>query len=328
MRFLLILAAMLGVMLALIPNLIYLIVLGIGKLASFQVSYRPFAIVAGGLVLVLWGLLFYGYWWGRYRFQVKEVEYSSPALPAGFDGARAVHISDLHLDGWEGRRDELQKAVGIINGLHPEFIFFTGDLVSFSSEELNPFADILKGLEAPVYAVLGNHDYSPYDRRLTDEEREEMVRNLVRKERDILGWTVLLNESALIRRGGDTLAVAGVENQSCGVHDVVRRGRLDDALQGTEGLFRILLSHDPSHWRAEVLPRTDIPLTLSGHTHAMQTRILGFTPSKWLYPECDGLYTEEGRSLYVNIGLGGTLPFRIGARPEITLITFVRSNHQ
>lgn len=322
MGFLLVFAAIFGVMLALIVNLIYLIILGIGKLASFRVRYRPFAFTAAGLVLVLWGLLFYGHQWGRFRFQVKEVAYSNPALPAGFDGARAVHISDLHLDGWKGHEDELRKAVNIINGLHPDVIFFTGDLVSFSSKELDPFADILKGLEAPVYAILGNHDYSPYDRRLTDEDREAMVQDLIRKEREVLGWTVLLNESALIQRGGDTLAVVGVENQSCGMRNVVRRGRLADALQGTDGFFRILLSHDPTHWRAEVLPRTDIPLTLSGHTHAMQTRIFGLTPSKWVFPECDGLYTEDGRTLYVNIGLGGTLPFRIGAQPEITLITF------
>lgn len=325
MGFLLVFAAILGLMLVLIVSLIYLIIRVIGKLASFRVRYRPFAIIAAGLVLVLWGLLFYGYRWGRFRFQVKEVVYVNPALSAGFDGAKAVHISDLHLDGWKEHEDELQEVVNIINGLHPDVIFFTGDLVSLSSKELDPFADILKGLEAPVFSILGNHDYSPYDRRLSDEERDAMVRDLVRKEREVLGWTVLLNESALILRGGDTLAVAGVENQSCGVRGSVRRGRLADAIQGTDGLFCILLSHDPSHWRAEVLPQTDIPLTLSGHTHAMQTRFLGFSPSKWVFPECDGMYTEDGRSLYVNIGLGGTLPFRIGAQPEITLFTFSRS---
>ena len=92
-------------------------------------------------------------------------------------------------------------------------------------------------------------------------------------------------------------------------------------MSGQEKTFSILLTHDPSQWRKEVLPETDIPLTLSGHTHAMQLRLMGFTPSKWLYPECDGLYTQGKQYLYVNIGLGGTLPWRIGATPEITLIT-------
>jgi hypothetical protein len=200
-----------------------------------------------------------------------------------------------------------------------------------SPDELKPFVPILKQLRTnssllrgdnkkAVYAVLGNHDYMPYS-RIGLRERNAAVAKLVRMEREELGWAMLLNESEIIYRGSDSIAILGCENQSVGAHPVIQRGNLQKTLSGVNSTFSILLTHDPSQWRKEVVPETDIPLTLSGHTHAMQLRILGFTPSKWIYPECDGLYTEGQQHLYVNIGLGGTLPWRIGAAPEVTLIT-------
>lgn len=200
--------------------------------------------------------------------------------------------------------------------------------MSFDFHELEPLADVLKAMHATdgVVSILGNHDYDPYAPGLSPRERQARVDTLAHMQRHLLGWHLLLNEHMIIRRGTDSLAILGVENQSCGAHQVIRRGDLHRAMQGTDGMFRILLSHDPSHWRAEVLGQTDIPLTLSGHTHAMQFRILGFTPSRWVYPECDGRYDEQGQTLYVNIGLGGTLPMRIGATPEITLITLRSHN--
>ena len=326
MRFLLFGIVMIAVILALLPHIIFLLVKLVGMMAHFRVHYRPFGMAAIFLV-VAWVLTaIFGNVYGRFRHEVKQVQLSFESLPAAFDGLRIVHISDLHLDGWEGHGKELQQRVDEINALHPDIICFTGDLVSLSPDELKPFVPILRQLhtnpEGNVYAVLGNHDYMPYRHFDSDRERKAAVSELVRMEREELGWTVLLNESAVIHRGNDSIAILGCENQSVGAHPVIQRGDLRKTIQGVQcSMFSILLTHDPSQWRKEVLTGTDIPLTLSGHTHAMQLRVLGFTPSKWIYPECDGLYSEGKQHLYVNIGLGGTLPWRIGATPEITLIT-------
>ena len=227
------------------------------------------------------------------------------------------------------RENAENKALGNViwlkelKALKPDLICFTGDLVSRDYTELEPLLPILKQLQAKdgVVSIMGNHDYDPYESHLPARERQQKVERLQEMERDELGWRLLLNEHLIVHRGADSMAVIGVENQSCGAHRIIRRGRLAEAMAGTEGLFSILMSHDPSHWRAEVVGQTSIPLTLSGHTHAMQMRLMGFTPSKWIYPECDGRYDEGSQTLYVNIGLGGTLPMRIGARPEITLLT-------
>ena len=335
MRFLLFGIISIAVILALLPHIIFLLAKLVGLIVRFRISYRPFGVTALVLVVVWVLTAIYGNVYGRFRHEVKQVQLSFESLPAAFDGLRIVHISDLHLDGWEGHGYELQQRVDEINALHPDIICFTGDLISLSPDELKPFVPILRQLHTnsfllrgdkreAVYAVLGNHDYMPYTRFGSDREREAAVSELVRMEREELGWRVLLNESAVIRLGGDSIAILGCENQSVGTHPVIQRGDLRKTMKGSENAFSILLTHDPSQWRKEVLPETNIPLTLSGHTHAMQLRLLGFTPSKWLYPECDGLYTEGKQHLYVNIGLGGTLPWRIGATPEITLITLKR----
>lgn len=332
MRFLLFGIAIVAVLVALLPHIVYLLLKLAGMVAHFRVGYRSFGMTA--LVLVAaWVLTaLYGNFFGRFRHEVKQVQLSFSSLPAAFDGLRIVHISDIHLDGWKGHEGELRQRIDEINALEPDIICFTGDLVSLSPDELKPFVPILRQFRTKdgggIYAVLGNHDYMPYARFSCDRERNEAVARLVRTERNELGWTVLLNESEVIRRGQDSIAILGCENQSVGVHPVVQRGDLRKAVSGNENTFSILLTHDPSQWRKEVLPQTDIPLTLSGHTHAMQLRIMGFTPSKWLYPECDGLYAEGEQRLYVNIGLGGTLPWRIGATPEITLITLKKNKER
>lgn len=328
MRFLLFGIVTIALLLALLPHIVFLVAKLVGHIAYFRVGYRPFGMTALVLVVVWVLAAIFGNVYGRFRHEVKQVQLSFDSLPAAFDGLRIVHISDLHLDGWEGHGKELQQRVDEINGLHPDIICFTGDLISLSPNELKPFVPILRQLRTNqgghVYTVLGNHDYMPYTDFSDARERKDAVAKLVRMEREELGWTVLLNESEVIRHGGDSIAILGCENKSVGAHPVIQRGDLRKTIQGKDGIFCILLTHDPSQWRKEVLPETNIPLTLSGHTHAMQLRVLGFTPSKWLYPECDGLYTEGKQHLYVNIGLGGTLPWRIGATPEITLITLKR----
>ena len=330
MRFLIIGMVVVGAVLALLPHIVYLLAKLVSLVAPLRVNYRPFGLTALGLVALWIVAAVLGNVYGRFRHEVKEVQLSFEALPRVFDGLRIVHISDLHLEGWMGHERELQERIDEINALEPDLICFTGDLVSMGVDELKPFVPILRQLrakgEGQVYAVLGNHDYMPYNRSFNPRERTAAVDELVRMEREELGWEVLLNESAVVHRGNDSIAILGCENQSVGAHPVIQRGDLRKTMEGfdCEHTFSILLTHDPSQWRKEVLPQTRIPLTLSGHTHAMQLRILGFTPSKWIYPECDGLYTEGGQHLYVNIGLGSILPLRIGATPEITLLTLRR----
>ena len=329
MRFLIVGIVIIGALLALLPHIVYVLAKLVSLVSSLRVSYRPFGYVAFALVGIWFALFCFGNVYGRFRHEVKQVSLTFETLPEPFDGLRIVHISDLHLEGWTGHERQLKERIEEINALKPDIICFTGDLISMDVGELKPFVPILKALRAKeegrVYAVLGNHDYMPYNRSMNPRERTEAVAELVRMEREELGWTVLLNESAMIHRGKDSIAILGCENQSVGAHPVIQRGDLAKAMEGNEDNFSILLTHDPSQWRKEVLPESHIPLTLSGHTHAMQLRILGFTPSKWVYPECDGLYTEGDQHLYVNIGLGSILPWRIGATPEITLMTLNRA---
>lgn len=320
-RIILLFALVVTLFWASLPQVCYLLCALVARLFHGHVSYRPWAWASLVMVVLWWAMYAYGHYVGRFGIEVREHHYAHPTIPAAYDGYRIVHISDLHLDGWDGHETELQHVVQLINALRPHLIVFTGDLVSMSHTEIDAHIHVLRQLQAPdgVISVLGNHDYSPYLRGISASQRRVMLDSLCDKERHLLGWTLLCNEHRVLHRDGDSIAIVGVENQSCGAHSVVRRGQLHRALRGSEGMFRILLSHDPTHWRAEVLHQTDVPLTLSGHTHAMQMRVLGWTPSRWVYPECDGLYAEDGQSLYVNVGLGGTLPMRVGATPEVTL---------
>lgn len=320
--FIFIILVVVALFFALIPNVLYVLLKFISLFFSWSISYKPFGLTALVLLLV-WCLLFlYGNIFGRFRSEVTKFDYTNSYIPESFDGYNIVHISDIHLDGWKGHEKDLQKIVDKVNALSPDLICFTGDLVSLSPNETADFVSILKQLKAKdgVVSVLGNHDYIPYSRKKASD-REKDIEEIIRFEKETLGWTLLLNENITINHSNDSIAILGCENQSVGAHPVIQRGDLCRTMEHTDNMFRILLTHDPSQWRKEVVGKTTIPLTLSGHTHAMQFRIFGYTPSSFAYPECDGLYAEGKQSLYVNIGLGGTMPMRIGATPEITLIT-------
>ena len=270
---------------------------------------RPFTLVGVGLAL------------GITRFEVKEVEYSSPRLPDGFDGYRIVQLSDIHIGSWQGRQKSIQKLVDMANGQEADLIVFTGDLVNQQSHELDGFAPILSRLHAPdgVYSILGNHDYGTYYHWKSPEEESANLDYLLHQQA-AMGWTMLNNDHAIVWHKGDSIALVGVEND--GEPPFSQFADLPKALRGTDGMFKILLSHNPTHWRREVLPQSDIDLMLAGHTHAMQAIFFGHSLAELMYPEWRGMYTEGGRSLYVNIGIGYVgLPFRFGAWPEITVIT-------
>lgn len=282
---------------------------------------RPFTLVGIVLALYSFGCIAYGSFFGITRFEVKEVEYSSPRLPDGFDGYRIVQLSDIHIGSWQGRQKSIQKLVDMANGQKADLIVFTGDLVNQQSHELDAFAPILSQLHAPdgVYSILGNHDYGTYYRWKSPEEESANLDYLLRQE-GAMGWTMLNNDHAIVRHNGDSIALIGVEND--GEPPFSQFADLPKAIRGTDGMFKILLSHNPTHWRREVLPRSDIDLMLAGHTHAMQGIFFGHSLAELMYPEWRGMYTEGGRSLYVNIGIGYVgLPFRFGAWPEITVIT-------
>lgn len=255
----------------------------------------------------------------RNLFKVKNVEIIFEELPEAFDGYTIVHISDIHARSFEGRENRLQKAVDKINALDSDIIAFTGDLISMNPDELEDVTDILGDLKAKdgVFSVLGNHDYCMYS-DMSDDKKKESLEELMAKQRE-MGWKLLMNENFIIGRGRDSVAVVGVENTSPSRH-FPSKGNLTQAATGTEGMFRILLSHDPLHWETEIIAQ-DYPLTLSGHTHAMQFSLLGWSPSRYIFPQYRGLYSRNSQYLYVNPGLGETIfPARIGVMPEITLI--------
>ena len=277
----------------------------------------------------LWGLIslaippiaiMYGAFGERNKFEVNTVKLSFANLPESFDGYRIVHISDIHARSFEGREEHLRNAVRKINALKPDLIAFTGDLITLSPSELNSIGPILSKLKATdgVISVLGNHDYCQYT-RVDQATKARYLTELIEKQKQ-MGWNLLLNQNQIITRGQDTIAVIGVENTSTSKH-FPSKGNLMKASENTEGKFRILLSHDPLHWEAEIVGK-DYPLTLSGHTHAMQMTFFGWTPSSLIFKQSKGLYSIADQHLYVNIGLGETIfPARIGAAPEITLIT-------
>lgn len=315
----------LTVVLALLPHIVWLLMWIVSKVFRFTANYAPYGWTAIGLVALTWTLLAYGFFIGRWKVQQVEWTYENADIPASFNGMRIVHISDLHLSTFQDNPHKLEEFVEQINATHPDLICITGDLVSLRLEELAPHISTLRQLKAShgVCSVLGNHDFFLYSSQYrTDREKVTAVDSLAEMQRAQLGWHLLRNESYTITQGADTLTIIGVDNSNCSNQGfrTIHRGDLKKAMQGTSG-FRILLSHDPSHWTAEVIPHTDIPLTLSGHTHGAQIRLFGWTPASWVFNETCGRYDNGSQTLYINIGLGCTAPVRFGANPEITVIT-------
>lgn len=274
-------------------------------------------------------------WWGalvnRTTYEIKEVELTFENLPPAFDGYRIAQFSDFHVGTYGTDTAFVAEAVDGINALHPDVIFFTGDIVNRRTDELPPFAAPLSRLSAPdgVISIMGNHDYGDYSEWPSTGAKSD---NLSRMHglHDEMGWKLLLNSTSMIHRGTDSIAVVGVENWGDPPFTVY--GDLNKAYPEIEdSVFKILLTHNPAHWVEEVSGRdsVNIALSLAGHTHAMQIEIGGWSPARFRYPTWGGLYadTDENHWLYVNIGLGAVaLPMRIGAKPEITLITLRRGH--
>ncbi len=283
-------------------------------------------------------LTFAAMWWGalinRYSHQIVEENIYIENLPDGFDGFRIVQISDLHTGTYGGDTTYLAKIVSIVNGLRPDVILFTGDIVNRHMAEIEPHLETLRHFDSPagVYAVLGNHDYGDYSDWESEEAKQADFQTLIRHIRADLGWKLLLNESAMLCAGGDSIALIGVEN--VGDPPFKTYGSLSRAYPTPgDSLVKILMTHNPAHWVDSIRNHHDvnIALTLSGHTHAMQMEVAGISPAALRYETWGGLYKDsiKGRNqhqLYVNIGIGTVgLPMRIGATPEITVLTLKKS---
>lgn len=270
--------------------------------------------------------IIYGAWIGTTRFTLHKVTFASPDLPASFDGYRVLQLSDIHAGSWQNRTEAMHELVKRCNDLHPDLIVFTGDLINELATELDKFTSFFAQLKARdgVYACMGNHDYGTHWHWKQAADSIRNIRDLQAREA-AMGWKMLNNTHAFLYRGKDSIALVGVEN--VGNPPFPNEGDLGKALRQTGNSFKILLSHDPTHWRKEVLSQSDVQLMLAGHTHEMQFRIFGWSPASLFYKEHQGLYVKDGRGLYVNGGIGFVLlPIRLGAWPEITIITLKKSN--
>ena len=305
----------------------YLKLFGSSREFDFPARRRFLSLIAMGIAAVPFGALLYGMYRGKYNYQVLKYQLEFDDLPEGFDNYQITHISDIHSGSFDNR-NKISYAVDLINEQQSDAIFFTGDMVNNRAEEMRPWADLFAKLSAKdgKFSILGNHDYGDYVSWNTEEEKRENLETLIAMQRE-MGFDLLLNESRYLRRGEDKLALVGVENWGRG--GFKKAGNLEKAASDINGSdFKILLSHDPSHWEDKVIHDSyHYHLTLSGHTHGMQFGIeipgwVKWSPVKWRYKYWAGIYEELGQMINVNRGFGFIgYPGRVGIWPEITVIT-------
>ena len=296
---------------------------GVRKLLRRKANYGNLV----GIVIVLlnWYVLFYGSFVGFDQITVREVTYKSAELPEAFDGYRIVHFSDAHVGTYIGGREHLlQAVVDTINAQNPDVVVFAGDLQNREPQEILPFIEVLGDIKAKdgVFSVIGNHDYADYieatptQKMQNEKETRELEMNM--------GWQLLVNEHKVVRRGADSIVIAGLDNDGDG-KKFPQRGDVRKALEGvTDSAFVVMAEHDPTCWRRKILPESRAQLTLSGHTHAMQFMIGNWSPASFVYKEWGGLFSEGDRVLSVSTGIGGFIPFRFGVPGEIVVVTLRR----
>lgn len=269
------------------------------------------------------GWFAFGFIEGWKRLELKHITFTSLDLPPYFDGYRLVQITDFHLGSFPPGNDFVQKVVDATNNEEPDMILFTGDLVNNQASEVEPYLDTLGQLHASdgIYSIWGNHDYCEYGNNHSIGALKRNRRMLYGYQ-ESLGWHQLMNEHHVVSHGMSSIAVIGVENP--GQPPFTNRSNLKKAMKGLNpDMFKILLSHDPHHWRREVVGKK-IQLTLAGHTHAGQLKIGKWTPARMAFKEWGGAYRIGEQMLYVSSGIGGSFPFRLGAWPELTVITLKR----
>ncbi len=292
-----------------ITRLAFLNYLGLGAAALFFTT-------------ALWGVVK-----GAHNYIVRRRKLKIHRLPSALKGLKIIQISDIHCGSfWD--KNAVERGIKLINEQKADLIFFTGDLVNDTASEAKPWIDVFKKIHAPlgVFSILGNHDYGDYVSWDSAEAKQKNFELMLQNHKD-LGWNLLLDDSRIIEINGSKLGIIGVQNWS-EKGRFPKYGDLDTAYAKAEGAdLKLLLSHDPSHWRAQVLgQKTDIAVQFSGHTHGMQfgvdSRFYRWSPIKYLYKEWMDLYSENKQSLYVNRGFGYLgYPGRMGIYPEITVFT-------
>lgn len=302
----------------LLVDLLWLVVVpllfvGIGYL--LRKKFRIIMYCLAGLTIAAY---LYGKYVGARQLEVRTVELSFPDLPEAFDGYRIVQFSDLHVGSIDG--DFLRRVVDSINAQHPDLIVFTGDMQNAEPSELDSVTVLpqLRRLEAKdgVCAVLGNHDYGDYT--FYDEKTKVDNRGFLMTLMQDMDWYVLTNDRRFIRRDGQRIVIAGMENDGEGRFPQL--GNIQMSLYGANrNDFVVMLEHDPTAWRRKILRHCHAQLTLSGHTHGGQFSVFGWTPASLHYRECMGVYEIGGRYIHVTKGLSGGIPVRIGATPEVVV---------
>nr|WP_314551462.1 metallophosphoesterase [uncultured Capnocytophaga sp.] len=290
-------------------------------------SRRKFVSTLGwGLAAIPFASILYSIFKGKYNYKVWKYTLYFDNLPKAFDGYRITQISDIHCGSFDNY-EKIRYGVELINSQKSDVILFTGDLVNNLANEVHNWKSLFATLQAPdgVFSIMGNHDYGDYSSWETPEAKQQNLEHLFQLQKQ-MGWQLLLNEHCYLERDGEKIALIGVENWGHGRFS--KYGDLNKAMEGvnTED-FKILMSHDPTHWQEVVLPENkDIQLTLSGHTHGMQCGIeipgwLKWSPSQYIYKYWGGIYEEGGKYLNVNRGFGyHAFPGRLGVWPEITVI--------
>ena len=298
-----------------------------------SIPRSEFLIKAGTLVAAIpLASLSYGVVSSAYDYRVKRKTLYLPNLPKTFDGIKLGQLSDIHSGSFYDRKAVI-GGVDMLMKEKPDMIFFTGDLVNNVASEMYEYQDIFSKVKAPlgVFSVLGNHDYGDY--HYGKGTSAAKIKNLadVKETHKNMGWNLLLNENRRLKIDGEELAILGIENW--GVGRFAKYGRMDLAIKDTDDVpVKLLLSHDPSHWRAQILPEySQIDAMFSGHTHGMQfglvTEKFQWSPAQYIYKEWAGLYKEGKQQLYVNVGFGFLgYPGRVGILPEITIFELRRGD--
>lgn len=296
---------------------------GVSRLAFL--NYLGLGAAAAFFSTALWGVVK-----GAHNYIVRRRKLNIHLLPSEFEGLKIIQISDIHCGSFWDRK-AVERGIDLINAQKADLVFFTGDLVNDTAAEARTWIGAFKKIQAPlgVYSILGNHDYGDYVSWESLEAKQQNFELMLQNHKD-LGWNLLLDESRVVERNGKKLGIIGVQNWS-EKGKFPKYGDLDKAYVQADGAdIKLLLSHDPSHWRAQVLEyKKDIDVQFSGHTHGMQfgidSRFYKWSPIKYLYKEWMDLYTEGTQSLYVNRGFGYLgYPGRMGIYPEITVFTLTK----
>lgn len=306
--------------------------LGSTKTFSIPERRRFLSLIGLGIAALPFGALLYGMVKGKYNFKVLKYNLEFDDLPEGFEGYQITQISDVHSGSFDNR-EKIEYAIDLINQQKSDVLFFTGDMVNNKTEEMKPWAELFSKLEAKdgKFSILGNHDYGDYVTWPSEEEKVQNLEDLKNLQKEI-GFDLILNDSRYLEKNGSKIALVGVENWGRG--GFKKAGDLKKAASGISANdFKILLSHDPSHWE-DVVVNDDLHyhLTLSGHTHGMQFGIeipgwIKWSPVKWRYKYWAGIYEEMGQMINVNRGFGFLgYPGRVGIWPEITVITLKKKS--